>query len=300
MKTDHVLFLGNDINNVHEDNSWAKLVDDLIEFAGATGVIEVEDKPFPLVYEQVYLHLLRSQPDTSAESELKKRIGNWASKFSPNSFHRKFLDLGFAHVITTNYDHTLEKILPQLSQGLTNQGVVDERRYSLFRHFDVGSHKIWHIHGDVSHAESINLGYEQYSGYLQVMRSYVATGVNYRKQSFRPLLKRIENPEHALTSWVDLMFLRDIYIVGLKLDFVEMHLWWLLTYRARKLFGRKRSIRNRIVYYYPESLGGEPQTRRRLDVLRSCEVEVQPCTDRKEDKSVYYTNVLKSLKRKLG
>ena len=50
-----VLLIGNDINNATGPYSWANLINGLMEYADATPPINTENKPFPMLYEEIYL-----------------------------------------------------------------------------------------------------------------------------------------------------------------------------------------------------------------------------------------------------
>ena len=51
-----VLLVGNDINNATSDYSWANLLTDLIDYAKLEEVPSMDNKPFPLFYEEIYLN----------------------------------------------------------------------------------------------------------------------------------------------------------------------------------------------------------------------------------------------------
>lgn len=51
-----VLFVGNDINNINNAESWEELLQRIIEFCGIQNKINnIKSKPFPLLYEEIYL-----------------------------------------------------------------------------------------------------------------------------------------------------------------------------------------------------------------------------------------------------
>src|SRR5690606_29779730 len=133
-----------------------------------------------------------------------------------------------------------------------------------------------------------------YSGYLQLMRNYVAygTGSTY-KTRFSPLLKRLKTDTDTSTSWVDFFFTKDIYIIGLTLDFIELHLWWLLTFRQRIKLSRKHKIKNNITYFFPDIFS--KQIKNKLDLLRSVGVTPFSITYKDNQKAKFYEAILKKL-----
>jgi len=245
------LLIGNDVNNATETYSWNDLIEGLLEYA-KIDKLNKKDKPFPLLYEEIYLNSARKY--RTSESRLKKYISSQTRKLNPNDLHRQILDLGIADVMTTNYDLSFEKTAGLEKKKCVNKGVVKENLYSVFRYHQTEKHKIWHIHGSETATKSITLGFEHYSGYLQQMRNYVATGTKgvYSNKEFLPISKRIREDNINFDSWIDFFFTKDVYIFGLNLDFVEMHLWWLLTYRARAIVEKRFQIENRIIYFYPK------------------------------------------------
>jgi hypothetical protein len=127
----------------------------------------------------------------------------------------------------------------------------------------VANKKFWHLHGDIQNIGSINLGYEHYCGQLQKMREYVTGTYKCSKEELnkkfeKALLKRqyLNSPNGY--SWLDLFFKDNITIkiIGLRLDFEEIDLWWLLTYRAKILYKGKSADHtpknNFIKYYVPK------------------------------------------------
>jgi hypothetical protein len=199
-------------------------------------------------------------------------------------------------ILTTNYEFALEQPIMGNSDDFKNKGVVAEQRYSLFRQFEVSGKRYWHIHGDAKHPSSIALGYEQYSGYLQNMRNYMVSGTKdtYKSVSLESLLKRLKNNDYSTISWMDLFFSHDVHILGLGLDFVEIHLWWLLTYRARVLNGHKLPRRNRVYYYYPKSREAIDKTKHRF--LRAYGVTLRGVDD-SGGKKDYYSKVIKTIEK---
>jgi hypothetical protein len=286
------LLLGNGINNIGSAYTWKDLVKDLVKKTGAAGIIDPSDhKPFPLLYEEIYLDALRKKK--MKEHQVKAFICSKTQKMRPNRIHYAAMNMGFGNLLTTNYDHCLEQAAPPQGCNLDNHGKIKESLYSLFRHFKSGRTKIWHIHGECSSTRTITLGYDHYSGYLQRMRNYVVNGTDeLYKTRFKALIRRW--PKLGGDSWIDLFFTHSIYIIGLTLDFVEMHLWWLLTFRARWKLEQNKRLTNTITYFYPRKL--ENAIRHKLELFRS--VDVQTIAVEALDCEDHYLDILKSIGRK--
>ena len=252
-----VLFIGNDINNVQNNssNSWEKLLKKIIEkYKSKTEV--GKSKPFPLIYEELYLELLKDGK-LKNELTLKTEIANTLSAIKPNEIHKMLVELDCNNYITTNYDYALQQALlkGKTTRNLKNEGLVYEKKFSVFRHNTIGEKKFWHIHGEKNAPLSINLGFEHYGGQLQHLRDYVVSGVKYKtkESAIIPLYKRLKENDVKNISWVDLFYTEEVHILGLGLGFEETDLWWLITNRARFKYEKKLEAfkNNKIIYYCP-------------------------------------------------
>lgn len=247
-KKDKALLLGNGLNRLSRDFSWEDLIRQLIDYVSPPRTIDIGDKPFPLLYEEITLGALKVE---RREEELKQWIAREVATITPNPTHGQVLDSGVRDILTTNYDYSLEQTASEAGASVE---VLDsaERKYSLFRRRKLGTNlTVWHIHGEGESAESILLGYEHYSGYLEQMRTYVNKG---RDGNPGPVERLGLGDPPPAQSWIDLIFTSNIYILGLTLSYVELHLWWLLTYRARLKALKEYPISNKIVFIYPDFL----------------------------------------------
>ena len=265
-----VLLVGNGINNVSNKLAWRQLIKGLITYIGATGQIKIRNKPFPLLYEEIYIEAVEKRG--LKERDIKEFIAEEVAGLKRGTVHDEIIKLNFENILTTNYDYNLEKVKITDTSYMRNEGVVTEKTYNLFRHDKIDNTNIWHIHGECNLPSCITLGFEHYSGYLQQMRNYVVTGTGstYKNITIEPLKERFIKGNIDFHSWVDFFFNKDIHILGFTFGFEEMHLWWILTYRARMKYGQSISIRNIIRYYYPEPEAAKIQNK--LDLLRSYDV----------------------------
>jgi hypothetical protein len=140
------------------------------------------------------------------------------------------------------------------------------------------------------------LGYEQYAGYLQQMRNYVVTGIEYKNEKIPSFIERFKKRDRRLYSWVDLFFTSEVYILGLSLDFVEMHLWWLLTFRARQMYEKRMALNNTITYLFP--LHEKPQLKSRLALLETTGVKIKAIEVKRNNWLAYYKKALQHIKRR--
>lgn len=284
-----VLLVGNDINNISKGQSWKDLLQEILTFCG-TECVQLDDKkPFPLLYEEIFLTAIRESH--IREKDLKAFIASKVGAIEPNELHGLIRELQPEHILTTNYEYTLEGGAPAQRNSL-----VSERSFSIFRRYTQNGTHFWHIHGDCQNPMSINLGFEHYGGQLQQMRNYVVSGTTYTSTYAPklPLLRRLKQGPVKEHSWLDLFFTKDIHIFGLSLDFVETDLWWLLTYRARQKFQRNTiEVPNKLYYYIPAEF--VKASGFKLDMLTANDVQVVSISAK--SKLAYYREVLTRIKK---
>lgn len=290
---DKVLLIGNDINNATGPYSWENLISGLMEYAKVDPAMNRQNKPFPMLYEEIYLNAVKAHG--ASEARIKKFIASQTRNMAPNELHSLILGLGIENILTTNYDLCFEKTGGLSELNCRNEGIVQERIFNMFRHHTISEHKIWHIHGSQTLPGSITLGYEHYGGYLQQMRNYVVSGTQktYANKNYHSIGQRINENKLSHESWVDFIFTHDVHIFGLNLDFMEMHLWWLLSYRARVIVEGRFPVSNKIYYYYPSEY--EKKSRHKLELFRVSEVETIAIKNY-NDKLKYYKAVIKQIK----
>jgi hypothetical protein len=263
------LFLGNGINLLdHSTASWDNVLSDLSHFAGRPEIMDrAEHKPFTLIYEEVIAALF--EPDlVKAEENVKKRVAEAIRQIPRNSYHDQFENLGFRHVLTTNYDYNIGKFGKPAN-------LRPESKYSVFRRRVKDEQSIWMLHGEVDKPGTIMLGHEQYAGALQKIRSYVTTsekGSKGQSSPFRAGNYAFDDNEQVY-SWVDVLFRDNVHIIGFSLDYTEIDLWWFLAYKAR--LKRRRALQLGKTFYYLFSENWRtPKTRAKIALLKSLEVEV--------------------------
>ncbi len=288
--TKFTLFVGNDINNISPGISWSDLLHNIKSKYNVSS-LENGQKPFPMLYEEIFLNAIKEKHIN--ERELKSYISDCVSQINQNEIHQLIRDVPTENIITTNYEFSLEG-----KAATTNTGLIRETTYSVFRRHESDNKAYWHIHGDCLNPSSINLGYEHYCGQLQKMRDYVVNGTNYSSETVyrAPLMKRLsQQKDTKLQSWIDLFFTQDIHIFGLSLDFVEIDLWWLLTYRARnKYYKRSSFIVNQLFYYTTKKW--HELSKDKMQLLQANDVEIVVIDE--ANKTKYYKKVLTTIKKR--
>lgn len=199
------------------------------------------------------------------KSKTKETGFNWE-----NTIHRAVMNLPINTFLTTNYDYALEKSVDPLFKDKKGS---DETTYSRNRKHmvTVGSERktIYHIHGEMQVPKSICLGFEHYSGSLEKMRHDLVRSTyndssdkhTYHLRDVMLNLKNANGENEDDGCWYLKFFKEDIYILGLRFDFSEQDLWWLLDFRIRKMNYEKNdlAINNKIYFFDTDSDGCKTQ-----------------------------------------
>ncbi|MFP5039617.1 hypothetical protein [Parasediminibacterium sp. JCM 36343] len=297
MKSDYSILVGNDVNNINNTQSWEELLKTIIKHLDINNLIDTNNlrsKPFPFLYEEIYLKSLKK--NNASEIELKEFIAQQTKEINHNAIHERIMSLEINDIMTTNYEYALQRSKGFEYDKLENFGFKKEKKYNIYRHNVVNKSRIWHIHGECNTAESITLGYEHYCGQLQRMRQYVVSGKDLDNEKIGGGKARKNKLGIDEYSWLNLFFTKDIHIVGLSLDTVEIDLWWLLTYRARQVLqqnGEQETINNSIKYYYPSSY--EVKSKEKLELLKANQVETISVTAKSKEE--YYNKIIDIIER---
>lgn len=270
----NALFIGNGVNLLDPEQSfsWGRLLDELQQEFGTKVDLDNDFKPFPLAFEE----MLHKMPTTESFERniraLKQNIrgsidAQLYKKNGFNSYHEKITTLPYSDILTTNYDYSLEKSMAQDFEDWKDKKAMykREQKFSLRRGYSVQDKVFWHIHGELVDSrsysetsknyaeESIMIGYEHYAAYLDKIQENISGKRNAQKIEDYSLLTRLRKTEEESPYWVDKFFTHNIDIIGQGFDFSEIHLWWLINYRANEMQKRRKDIyiNNRIRFFYP-------------------------------------------------
>jgi hypothetical protein len=267
-----VLFIGNGPNRLYgQSNSWEQLLLDLAEHAGKSGIIKhlIRYKPLSLVFEEICV--LSQRISRISELEIKRKAAKLVKNIPSNEMHQRIVYSGVKHIITTNYDYNIES---KSEDKHVKANVRKETKYSLFRRRKVGTQYVWHIHGEANFPNTLTMGHEQFSGSLQKIRSYTTSS---KKKRFPERSPFIDGNPHFDTSndyaWVDVFLRDDVYILGFGLDYTEIDIWWLLSYKERlKLFKGYSVGKTEYYEFYNGDMDKEDEAK--LSILKSLGVNV--------------------------
>jgi hypothetical protein len=264
-----ILFIGNGINRLQgtTDYSWEQVLKELALKVKDESVLELkEEKPFTLIYEALRTKLFKQKG--GYDYELKNHVATTLGRMTPNAYHNKFLNIGVRHILTPNYDYSFEN---SMELEVPHSNISRETRYSAFRRTLVGSTYIWHIHGEIEVPESIMLGFEHYGGYLQKIRSHIIPPKKPSSISKGEAKKRIRKKQHV--SWVDLFLKSDVHILGFSMDYSEIDIWWLLSFKAQ-YEAKYKMHPSRTFYHSWSNINANNKEKAKLQLLESLGVQV--------------------------
>lgn len=107
------------------------------------------------------------------------------------------------------------------------------------------------------------------------MRNYLTGGRENNGGHFSPFKTGINNfeSESEIYSWLDIFLRDDVHIVGLGLDYNEIDLWWLLSYKAR--LKQKNSLKIGETHYHHFHVKPlDKKEKAKHQILKSSEVNV--------------------------
>ena len=274
MKT--ILF-GNGLNYLSKNFiSWKQLLDKI----KGDNLFENGKLPNTMIYERSIIgNPISFDTLTQKEEAIKKDIANMLNNFPSNSYFDRLSEINAENYLTTNYDYAaLETYKSNSSYEIINRST--EGIYSIRRHKDINfrgklKSKIWHLHGEIDTPPSIMLGLDHYCGSVAKIDNYVKGIYEYqveKKTVKTPSIieKLNDKSKYDQSSWIELLFNSNVYIVGLGLDFSEIDLWWILNKRARfKLDNEtKKLIKNKVTFF------STSDDKDHVETLKSLHIEI--------------------------
>jgi len=253
------ILFGNGINRLISSNiSWGELLDKIKD------VNKFEDNSLPntMIYERIVLERLPRYHDIlKDEFDIKKDIALLLSKILANETYVDIFKLSAEHYITTNYDYGfISSImdLPEITLPIneySTEDVYSIRRLKKINNATELTKNFWQIHGEIRKPATIMLGLDHYCGSVGKIDSYIKGRYRYTSNSGhiveRSIEKKFKEKSFNNSSWIELFFTTNIYIIGFTLDFSEIDLWWIINKRARmmKTSGLRKFIKNEIHFY---------------------------------------------------
>lgn len=175
----------------------------------------------------------------AVNSDLIRYICQTMSKWDFSEIHSRFANFAQTYnipILTTNYDNLLAKSINAHYFNFGNNK-VDEALpitscYTTQSSPDINKFAIWHPNGMLRYPKSILIGLSHYMRNLEAIRNKIIPSNKFKAELFE---KIIFEPKTINNTWINHIFFKELFIVGLSLDTDEVLLRWLLIERA-KLF----------------------------------------------------------------
>lgn len=281
MKT--ILF-GNGLNLLNGYSTWKDLlerIDDKDDDTKIPNILQYEAEILPTPFKQKKVVTIEGEPvyfdkepiiwSIGTETKLKTNIADEMKKYRSNEIYQRIASMqDITHMMTTNYDDVMKQTLEGYGYKETMH-VKTENTYSIRRQIVLdrggGSQKnIWNIHGEISVPQTIMLGLHQYCGSVSRISDYLAGKYSFKKGketiTIPKIQERLREGVEKPSSWIDLFFVSDVYIMGFSLLYEEIDLWWVLT-RRKRLIRQGNPISNNIFFCGKVS----PGKRRLLNIM---------------------------------
>ncbi|MDE5844881.1 MAG: SIR2 family protein [Muribaculaceae bacterium] len=175
----------------------------------------------------------------AVNSILIKHICQTMAKWKFSEKHYRLVNFAQTYnipILTTNYDNLLAKSINanlfDFSKGKVDETLPISCCYTTQSNPDINKFAIWHPNGMLKYPKSILIGLSHYMRNLEKIRSLIIPNNVYKAELFEDIAfgtNAIKN------TWINLIFSKNLYIVGLSLDTDEVLIRWLLLERA-KLF----------------------------------------------------------------
>ncbi len=247
---DNVAFLlGNGINRYYNQNntSWYKfLLQTWNEISDGKRNTIPEGISITEFYDTLELHHENPSQSTKIEKFIKARMQTWQPSEGSNLMLDSIKDLN-APVLTTNFDDLIPKYLNLEFHRIKGARFTHYYPWSSYytdKPLDkpTAGFGVWYMHGMVRYHTSIKLGLSHYMGNVHRARNLIH---NSNKSIYRK--KKTTDSWAGDKTWLDLLFHKDLIIIGLGMDEVEVFVRWLLIERAR--YYKRFPNRKRKGYY---------------------------------------------------
>ena len=234
-KIPNILLLGNGLNQAFGEASWSKVIESL-----STGEYDYNDKVFSKIKKipsSLQTILISSDSvDVGMDLLAQRMLPNQLNK-EHSALIRRIATQGFDAILTTNYSYEIETALqPDFSVAMrrtskyrrtTKKGSSPQEQFGIFKYYSLNDYRIWHIHGEAAHPNSMVMGHYYYGKLLAEIQKYVSHVI----QRYKMCQKN--NTDFWPKSWIDYFLIGNIYVVGFGLNPSEMDIWWLINCKKR-------------------------------------------------------------------
>ncbi|MBE5807006.1 MAG: hypothetical protein E7317_01525 [Clostridiales bacterium] len=244
-----ILFLGNGINRLFNDDPWDKMIRDQLALSGHRYTWEQIRNIPPTM--QIVL-ATNDQVDARLK-QIAKELEQQRIQDERAAFLRRLAGMDVDCVMTANYSLEIEKAFGlkescasyrrRLNRTIEANGLRDDFRlyqYYPLERADGRTMPLWHVHGDIAKPRSMIMGHYYYARHLREIQDRVGV-----------MMRVVRGCERAGStfhpqSWVDAFLISDVFMLGFGLYLCESDLWWLLCCK-------KRNFPDTKVFFYGEA-----------------------------------------------
>lgn len=168
MKTDKTLLLGNGLNRtLPNSRSWSDLMQEL-----GSQSSEADQVPYPIEFERMAAVQggMTGNRSVDAYKKLREQMSSIITdldKTTPGQVHQSFRNLGFKHVVTTNYDSIFESMY-NCAQLITSPGGYKNILHPISSN---GIVNFYHAHGIGKWKNTLCLSHEHYISLITKIRN---------------------------------------------------------------------------------------------------------------------------------
>lgn len=233
----------------------------------------------------------------------REMVAQQMGELRHNSFHKRLTEMAVDNILTTNYDYCLEAAARSQRQPANFH--TEETKYSLFRRIICGEKSFWHIHGELDHPGTIMLGHDHYVESCAQIRRYTTykDGVSYKstgalRQRFKA--SKVNLRDGKPYSWVDLLMLTHLHVIGFSMDFSETDMWYLISYKNRLQRTKRLELARSKIHFYGFKRSGNDQIYENIEsLLESFDVECHPYEVRAGGYRSAWEKLLKDLEKNI-
>jgi len=167
-KNNCILLLGNGVNLTNHQKDCAGMLKSIEGSTKQPIVTKDNPEPFSMMFDSLLFEKRRFGFEKN--KLYKTKLAHHCKKMPTGKAHQDVLNLGYRCILTTNYDHGLQKAW--LSDGLIENSPVRESKFNLFRRYFLDGAELWHIHGDCKVINSLTIGFDDYVRQLCEIRAY--------------------------------------------------------------------------------------------------------------------------------
>lgn len=256
-KNNIAIIFGNGIHRFEskdDANSWEALLVKLARSHKVSMPHDLKESGVSLTEFYDVLEVVRAE---DSQSSMQVDFSNLLTALQPRDHHRSIVSWAIKNevpILTTNFDECLAQAGNCAPHSIKNEKKGFTAFYPWGSYYgdrqlmsaDAGF-GIWHINGMQRYSQSIRLGLSHYMGSVSRAREWL-----HSRQSNDGLFEGKDQSDWiGSTTWLHLMFNRDLAFCGLELGENEVFLRWLLIERAK--YFKKFPDRKRAGWYFYSS-----------------------------------------------